>query len=999
MRQVTTAGHRASEQVPPDQLAAVRDAKQGDALAPVTVVTPSAYASLFVRRSLALAPLAAGQDGTVGVDAMTLGELVRSLGAPLLASRCLSTASAAVESEAVRAEALATDGWLARLAGHRRSLDELEGSLRELRRCPEEVLDSLALAGDRGRALVGLLRATKRRLHSRGFADEPDGVGAALDAARSGGGGVGELGTVLTWHLGRCLPSEAEILRLLGARPAVSGEGAGSEPAFCEVRPCADPDEEGRVAARAIVEAAEKGVALWLQAILHPPRRGYARVLLQHLHAAGIPADAPGARRLDRCAASRTLLGLLDLAGGDWERDRVAGWLSSCPVSTAGRFVPAGRWDALSAAAGVVRGAAQWRSRLDRHAEVHAADGDEARALSGFVADLVSATASPGHTWAEFAQWAARLLEEYSDPRLPEAWPPEEAAARARLLGVVESLGELDGISEERADLDTFRLTLGLLLERTSLGNGDPAESFPDGVLVADYGISRGLTFDQVVVCGLADSMVPGPPAVDPLLDGELSASDTSGTLRDAAGRRAELLDELSSAVRAGAARRVATWPRCDPGIGRIQKPSRWLQHFAQQGTPWREVGSFAAAIAGDGPVISRAELELRTLDRWVSCGGEVRLSPVANSDPRLAAGLEAIEARGGAEFTRFDGSAGAGSVSPFDPDTPLSATRLETYAHCPRRFMFERCLRFSRRVLPEVLWRIEPAERGSLVHSILEHYVSERIQGAPRSLERLLAVAAEHLDEAEAGGLVGKPLLWQLDRATIVRELRRFHREEGDLEPVSVELFFGSDPDGAPPVTLVLEDGREVRFRGSVDRVDRTPLGHLVVSDYKTGRQGKLAALLRDPVASGTLLQLPLYAMAADARFGNGDGDPVHARYWLLSSDRSAPSYHLVVTEEVTRRFRQIVGRIASGVDAGCFPGVPGAAQHDGRLENCARCDFDSVCPPSRDRQWSRKLSDPKLRPVMRLLHEDVPGTLVGAVTKGFVDPGPHDRQHRGRA
>ena len=47
-------------------------------------------------------------------------------------------------------------------------------------------------------------------------------------------------------------------------------------------------------------------------------------------------------------------------------------------------------------------------------------------------------------------------------------------------------------------------------------------------------------------------------------------------------------------------------------------------------------------------------------------------------------------------------------------------------------------------------------------------------------------------------------------------------------------------------------------------------PAGHLVVSDYKTGRQSGLADLTKDPVAAGTLLQLPLYGLAARARFGS---------------------------------------------------------------------------------------------------------------------------------
>ena len=232
----------------------------------------------------------------------------------------------------------------------------------------------------------------------------------------------------------------------------------------------------------------------------------------------------------------------------------------------------------------------------------------------------------------------------------------------------------------------------------------------------------------------------------------------------------------------------------------------------------------------------------------------------------------------------------------------------------------------------------------------------------------------------------MGKPLLWRMDRSAILRDLRRFHTEEGDIEPIAAELSFGAGAgDDGPAVTVVLDDGRSVAFQGSVDRVDRTAAGQLMVSDYKTGRQVRLSDLTRDPVAGGKLLQLPLYARAARDRFG---GRPqVHARYWLLSGERSAPCFHLVVTDDVEARFRQVVRLIAQGVEDGCFPGVPGAPTTGG-FSNCTGCDFDKVCPTSRDRHWGRMYNAAELRGVVMLVNGGVPDGLAGSVVKRFVDP-----------
>ena len=233
---------------------------------------------------------------------------------------------------------------------------------------------------------------------------------------------------------------------------------------------------------------------------------------------------------------------------------------------------------------------------------------------------------------------------------------------------------------------------------------------------------------------------------------------------------------------------------------------------------------SFAAGLADARPALSAREFELRQLDRWVRGGGDPAGAPAAG-DERLARGFEATRRRLEPGFTRFDGYVGRGQVSAFDPGTPVSATRFETYAKCPRRYLFDRVLRVSERVRPEELWRIEPITRGSLVHAILEEYVAERVAGAPRSLERLLAVAAARLDEAESGGLVGKRLLWRMDRAAIVRDLIRFHVEEGDIEPMAAELSFGAGDD---------DDGR--RSRSFSTTVDRWPFK--AASTASTGRR-----------------------------------------------------------------------------------------------------------------------------------------------------------------
>jgi len=967
--------------------AAVTSAKGPDPLAPATVVAPSAYAALAARRTLGACAGPHGRRGIANVSFTTVDKLIRQLGLPVLASRGLRPAPHPVDLEAIRTGALSSRGWLAELVGHPRGLLALRDAVTELRRCPGPTLAAMGRRLGRIGDLVRLLDGVRSHLHERGFAESVDLVEAATAAVTGSAGVLASLGPVLCFGSAAIAPSERRVLDLVaartGTRPIAADRG---DCALTEVRACSDPDDEVRAAVRAVVASVDAGGASWRLAIFHPPGPAYPRALHQALAAAGVAANGPETRRLDRSVAGSTLLGLLDLAASDWTRHDVMTWLAGAPVVAGpdrGR-VPVSRWDSLSSEAGVVRGASQWRERLGNLATRHAARASEAEDLAGFVDHLVRAAVMPSGSWAAHATWAVDLLDRYLRPDQGD-WPAGEVAALEQVRGAVLALGELDAVSE-RPDHGPFHRAVRTVLEETGLDTSElPDGGFGDGVFVAPFGRARGLRFGDVVLVGMADALVPGAVGEDALLPEDVRRLDISGGLRTRTSRLEELHDDVLAAVGAGATRRVASYPRVDPRTGRAQVPSRWTTPLTGVRTRWRSVDSFAAGIAAADPPLSVRELELHDMVRFAAQGGDPALSPVARHTGRLRTGIAAARGRMGGDFTRFDGKVGSGVVSPFVADAPMSATRLEAYAKCPRRFLYDRVLLVSRRTLPEELWQMEPADRGTLVHAILEEYLLERLAGAPRSLPRLLAVAETHFAAAEGRGLVGKALLWKMDKAAMRRDLIRFHDEEGDLEPLAAELEFGTGAEGAdPPVVVTLAGGHEVRFKGKADRVDRAGSGELVVSDYKTGRQRMLSDLKRDPVAGGRLLQLPIYALAARARFG---GETVRARYWLLSEKRVAPCYSLTITDEVQARFVEVLALIADAVEAGAFPGAPTEKNGDRQFDACRSCDFDVLCPVTRDRQWARKRGAPELAPVLALMNADVPDDLAGAVVDRFGD------------
>jgi ATP-dependent helicase/DNAse subunit B len=277
----------------------------------------------------------------------------------------------------------------------------------------------------------------------------------------------------------------------------------------------------------------------------------------------------------------------------------------------------------------------------------------------------------------------------------------------------------------------------------------------------------------------------------------------------------------------------------------------------------------------------------------------------------------------------------------------------------------------------PEDALSISAIERGNLLHKALELFIdkmpdrkspAEPWTDAERA--ELLKIGEELCDEAEAAGLTGKAIMWRLARSRIRRDLEGFLdadeklRLEHGVVPEDVEVSFGMS--GEAPLIVDLGD-RAIAFRGRIDRVDRSPDGsRLLVLDYKTG--GVLDAhrkLDADPVHGGTLLQLPVYALAARERYGAKE---VEAHYWFATEQRNYSVHGYDVGDWQLEKFRAALATIGSGIGQGLFPARPGKRGRDDGFENCMFCPYDRACPGDRARVWNRKRSAPQLNDYIAL-------------------------------
>jgi RecB family exonuclease len=529
----------------------------------------------------------------------------------------------------------------------------------------------------------------------------------------------------------------------------------------------------------------------------------------------------------------------------------------------------------------------------------------------------------------------------------------------------------------------------------------DHVGHFGVGVLLAPLGSLRGTDFDTVFVVGAAEGRLPPPPRDDPLLpDRERAVTGGQVPARSvaAARERAEYLAALG-----GTSGDVfLSWARSDPVGQRALLPSRWVVETvrALSGTliNARQLAeappgllphvlvleSFAAALRLPGPAISVSELELRALDATRmepdSASTGPAAHPLAAANPKLARGFHALRARSEPRFTEFDGIVGPRTGILPGADRPLSPSRIEAWAQCPFRYYLANLLHLRKRDAPEAIDTIDPRERGSLVHKVLEDFVQEMPDRTspdqPWTVEeraRAREMTLEQCDDAVAAGVTGRPLLWQLERARIAREVERTLdaderiRAERGLVTLDTEVHFGrGDHDTLPELTIDLEDSR-VSFRGSIDRIDASPDpdGEVVVYDYKTGSANGFKGLEDDPVLAGTKIQLAIYALAAEQAFAPR---PVRADYWHTAQPAGKELRGFDI-ESAAPRARAVLETVAGGVASGTFPAYPGKENpFFNSFEECGFCDFDQLCSPERGRAFDAKRKDPTVAQFVEL-------------------------------
>jgi hypothetical protein len=954
--------------------AAISDAKGTDPLAPVTIAVPTNTCGVMTRRALGR------QGGIVGVDMVTLNRLAELIAGPLLAAAGRSPTSTPVIDLTIAALLESDPGPFGAVATHPSTVVALREVHGELRLAAPEGVARLRSESLRGRQAARVSEAITATLETHWY-DEADLYATATASIEHAVPDRLErvilylpielpgLAVEFVRALGRQLdvrvvaqrtgdPTvDADTRELIGALGALVSSDAGpDEPVRSRaiaIVSTTDADEEAREATRLVVDAARNGTPFERIAVLWPAQRPYGRLVEHHLTAADIPWNGRPGTTLAERLAPRLVLDLLDVDRRGLRRRNVFDMLADLPLrGHDGEYLPTASWERVSREAGVARDD-DWDRRLGSLAGSERW-GTAAESLRAFIGELRTHLGHPAatRTWAGWADWCNEQLELRLGRHTIERLAEPEYRAYEALTGALDRLGHLDPISAP-VTRHRFRSTLEAELDTLPPRQGRVGQGVTAGPLAG----AVGLDVDVAIILGAAEGLLPPRPTADPLLSDadRILAGLPTADARSVRLHRALLATFATADV-------TVTAPRGDLRSTSSVELSRWI-------APWthdtRVIASHHAGIAAVSFPASPLEHRLRgRLHRLVHDDA------VDSADPVVQRGLRMIGARRSDALTAYDGDL-SGLALPRLDDV-VSPSRLESWTACPHAYFDHYLLDVEPVEEPGAEISITARDRGTAHHAALDLFHRAVVDGTlPQpgpdgwTDEHRLALARcfdEVCERTERRGRTGRPAFWADERARMLDDLLTWLDHDSAIvvqrgsTVLASELRFGADDAAA----IVLPDGRPIHLRGSIDRVDRPRDGSLVVTDHKSGGKDKFKDLSpENPTVDGTLFQLPSYAAAARARFGEPD-TPVHAEYGLLRKGGYArPGF--TMSAEVDAKVSESLALVVSGIETGYFPNRP---ERPGWrfFVGCHYCEPDGLGTAERWAEWERKQHDPRL-------------------------------------
>ncbi|HEY4238642.1 MAG TPA: DEAD/DEAH box helicase [Kofleriaceae bacterium] len=594
----------------------------------------------------------------------------------------------------------------------------------------------------------------------------------------------------------------AELLFETPERRASCRRSAGPD-GTVSLEQYAGVDEELAAAARWITDEVMRGTPLGELAILTPAADPIGALVADRIRGlawpAGIqPVYLAAGRPAVATAIGARVLAVIEALAAWLPFDAVVGLLPRLRLDAADAHLSTGDARAIAhelatagGSAARPEGALEWR-RASARAEL-ASVRPALDALVAIAEQLVGG-ASLAIAWGAIRAFLAShvrggaALDEIIDVLAADVRALAEDAVAAELTGpaAVAWLGER---------LRALRVRDGRF--------GDPA------IFVGSISSAAGLRFTAIRVVGLAEGAFPGTLREDAILPRALRAQLPAFALPSDHDYATGRLHALHQLVRDTRARVVLSTPRVD-----------------FEGAERAHAAVFVEALAALGRPDPREPLRAYRRPLVVS----MPLDPVV--DPQVIA----------ASAARLDGALGAAPLTRvawgLAETHPLSASSLAELLECPQRFLMKRILALWPRREPPSLHRIDPRDRGALLHRVLEDFATahgaafaSRAHDLVYWLQAIGELTTARFAAFRATSPVTSVLLLDAAHRRLVRDARRFVELEwaaaGSRRFIEAEREFACAlPTPSGPLFV----------KGALDRLD-VQQGRSLVRDFKTGR------------------------------------------------------------------------------------------------------------------------------------------------------------------
>ncbi len=770
--------------------------------------------------------------------------------------------------------------------------------------------------------------------------------------------------------------ADREIWRPAGLREAedclfregaVVASGAG-----LAIRGAPQGDGTARVVAREARRILDQGNAPSDLLILFRQWTPQAELILEMLHAWGIPAWSEHRAPLDSNSAVAALRLAMRIPAEDWETDLLVRLLRHGQVHPdrhgADPSTLVGAASAIKESRVFRGGRALILNALNRAAsEQNPKPLQRERAAASF--ELVEwftgllDRANRRRIWSAQVDQLLELAHQLGLDRLPPA-----RLALDQLRDLLEERGEMNallrrGEPERPLSWNEFAREVTRILDEAPLqGDSPPLTSH---VRLATVDEVRGARAKFVFLADLSEGTFPARDAVEPFLAIKPGESP-SATARIAYSREAIRFLGVLGVAELGV---IFFYPTTDAKGQEILRAG-FLDDLLASLTPEVERRCHESHVRFHPALLDQPDLTVPAADHRVRIVANAResgdLSELENLasvyEERLAlqgtaSALEVMQFRAyGTPFSEFDGKLRDGFAildvgDRFNAEFLFSASQLETYIGCPFQFFAKYVLKLHVHDDRDELGE-DFTERGSRIHGLLEELEKNRkdLENEMES-ERIERISLNKTLHEELANPTGVDLgLRVIEDRRIERVLKQYKVQLGDYErnspsrpiPHFFELKFGqsteSKPQDIPYPPLQIGQGQSgVKLQGMIDRIDlvNTERGSAFrIIDYKSGK-GPSAP----QVKSGQMLQLPLYALAVERLvLADEDKTLLDVGYWELKQD-GYKSIRFESWAEDQGMLEEHVIKVVEKLRQGVFPVNPGK-------DGCeSYCEFRSIC------------------------------------------------------